>query len=247
MIRIASLRNLYDQVVFSLATIGLTWLLCQVASAQLDAKVTTATSLVGVNNARMVGSTIIVDADSAPTLVPVAIIDIDTQCKFVDVEATGPNGIVDLQKVSETQWVLASEGTFAIAILGFDPDKGIFKKRLTVELGKPKPPQPPGPPGPQPPPDDALSGLSKDSRAAIVGLVQGMARDLDQLAVDAKSKKIKTVAEASAQNANADVSTRAKFKTEMAKIMAPKLGNTTLDDNAPAVFSEIANGFRSVK
>jgi hypothetical protein len=55
------------------------------------------------------------------------------------------------------------------------------------------------------------------------------------------------VLEASAASVALDESTRRVFKSNMAKMMQPKLGNGALDANAPTVFAEIAKGFGGVK
>ncbi len=121
------------------------------AMGQIDVKVTKATSLVGVVKPDKIGSIIICDESSKPSLAPIAILNIKSDYKFIDVEASLNDEPVDIVKASERQFVIIQSGSIRVEIVAFDPDKGIFKKRFKVDVGPPTPPDPPGPKPPVPP------------------------------------------------------------------------------------------------
>jgi len=126
--------------------------LCSLVQGQIDLSFTTATALEGVKSPRIVGDRILIGTDSKPTSTTVAIVKAITDYKFLDIEAyKSLDEIVVLEKLdSENEWLVVGSGTITVTALAFDPEKGIAKKRIKIELS----PTPPGPdPGPDPTPD----------------------------------------------------------------------------------------------
>lgn len=216
-------------------------LLClmpSMAFAQIDLSYVKAKSIVGATSPRIAGDRILIAADSKPQVVTVAIITVKSKPgELVSVFAwKSMEEEAELIQLSPTEFMLAGEGRYLVHAISVSS-----KANKWVEVDA-------SPVDPEPdPPVDPLAGLSKESRDAVVGFVQGMGSDFEKLAEDAKSGKVKTVLEASAANNNADQATRAKFKESMGKIMAPKLGTGQLPADAPQTFQSIAKGFKAVK
>jgi hypothetical protein len=131
-------------------------LFASVAHAQIELSYTKAKSLAGVTDPRQIGDQFLVGADSQPTISNVAIIKATTPAKFLKLRArTSLFQTVELEKISNTEWLLSQPGKYAVEATSFDPDKGIDEKTIEVVLdGSPSPPAPgPTPPGPGPGPE----------------------------------------------------------------------------------------------
>ncbi len=222
-------------------------LLCtSVCQAEITIQMSQAKSLTGLVGPRVVAGVVLFSSDSKPTLANVAIVKVTSPAKFVDVSAKRfavRDGIVQVDSATVTEldtrvYMISGSGAYNFEVVAFDPVTGIDRKTVELKIAEPDKPI-----------DDGvdLSGVAKESRSAIVSLVQGMASDMQTVANAAKSGQVKTVTEASSVSVQLDESTRKAFKANMAKIMAPKLGNDKLDANAPQVFSDIAKGFGGVK
>jgi hypothetical protein len=128
---------------------------CSIADAQIELSYTKAKSLTGITNPKQVGTRILVGADSQPTIANVAIIKATTPAKFLKLRArTSLFQSVELEKISNTEWLLSQPGKYAVEATSFDPEKGIDEKTIEITLdGSPEPPPEPGPtpPGPTPP------------------------------------------------------------------------------------------------
>ena len=190
---------------------------------------------------------IVFSSESKPVISNVAICKIITPAKFVDVTAKRfivREGSVQVEKAVVTEldtprlYMFQGSGTYDVEVLASDPERGFERKEFQITIAEPDTPI-----------DDGvvLSGVAKESRSAIVSLVQGMAKDMQTIADQAKSGQVKTVIEASAANVQLDEATRKLFKANMAKIMQPKLGSGALPPDAAQTFSDIAKGFGGVK
>jgi hypothetical protein len=222
-------------------------LLCtSVAQAEITIQTSQAKSLTGLTGPRVVAGVVLFASDSKPVVTNVAIVKITSPAKFVDVVARRfvlRDGIVQIETATVTEldtrvYLIAGAGSYGVEVVAFDPVIGIDRKSVEIKIAEPEQPI-----------DDGvvLTGVAKESRSAIVSLVQGMASDMQRVADAAKSGQVKTVAEASAASVQLDEATRKLFKANMAKIMQPKLGNDKLDANAPQVFADVAKGFGGVK
>jgi len=222
-------------------------LLCtSVAQAEITIQTSQTKAIVGLVGPRVVAGIVLCASDSKPTVANVAIVKITTPAKFVDVTArrfSVVDGVVKIESANVTEletraYMLSGTGTYNVEVVAFDPVTGIDRKSVELTIAEPDKPI-----------DDGvvLSGVAKESRSAIVSLVQSMASDMQTVANAAKSGQVKTVTEASSISVQLDETTRKQFKANMAKIMQPKLGNDKLDANAPQVFSDIAKGFGGVK
>ncbi len=163
------------------------------------------------------------------------------QFKFGQLKARRLPGYerIAVEQISKTQYRLkdATEGQFFIEYSAFDPERGIASDEATIKIE-----------GIDPAPIiPDLQGLPADSRKAMVGLVQGMADDMDRAADAVTSGKAKTMLELQSITTPLDVSTRNVFKKSMATLLEPRLGNSTLPADAPKVLKDVATGFRSVK
>jgi hypothetical protein len=226
--------------------ISILLLLVSVAQAEITIQTSQAKSLTGLTGPRVVAGGVLFASDSKPVVTNVAIVKITTPAKFVDVTAkrfSVLDGVVKIDSASvqelETRvYMVSGSGTFSLEVVAFDPVTGIDRKTVELTIAEPD----------QPIDDGAvLSGVAKESRSAIISLVQSMASDMQKVADAAKSGQVKTVLEASSVGVQLDENTRKLFKANMAKILAPKLGNDKLDTNAPGVFSDIAKGFGGVR
>jgi len=249
--------------VLVLAACAAGWLFCSNCFAQIELTYTAAKSLVGATAPEIIGDRIIIGDDSKPQISAVAIIKVASSEKVRLKARKSLRESAELVKLSEVtdekskittaKYMLAGEGSYLVEAMTVSWDRSI-----DVEVGKsPQPvdpvvPQPVNPVDPikpiDPPiPDPSLSQVSKEVRAAVVAYSQKVATDYETLATETKAGKYKTVMESGAVAQSKDELARNEFKKSMATIMAPKLGNSQLPTNAPLVFQEIANGFRSVK
>lgn len=135
----------------------------------------------------------------------------------------------------------AAAGSYRIVLRKYDPVLQPIRKVLMVEL-KPQAPIDPIIP-------DLGQGLSSESRKAIVGLVQSMAKDMTVIADGIKGGSIKTTEDVRVVNTKQDEAGRAAFKATMKSLMEPKLGTAIgpLVPEAESVFRNISAGFGSVK
>lgn len=222
-------------------------LLCtSVCQAEITIQTSQAKSLSGLTGPRVVAGVVLFASDSKPIVANVAIVKITSPAKFVDVTAkrfSVVDGVVKVDSASVTEldtrvYMIAGSGAYNVEVVAFDPVTGIDRKSVELKIAEPEQPI-----------DDGvvLSGVAKESRSAIVAMVQGMASDMQKVSDAAKSGQVKTVIEASSANNELDVKTRNLFKANMAKIMQPKLGSGVLPADSPQVFSDIAKGFGGVK
>jgi hypothetical protein len=109
---------------------------------------------------------------------------------------------------------------------------------------QPSPDPTPGPDDNKPAPVKIDKELSDGSTAAVKLLISSMADDLDAMAASFKRGDLKTNGEAAKLNVEADTKTRDKWKLEMAKLWAPRLGTGDLPANAADIYSSTAAGFR---
>lgn len=209
--------------------------------AQIELSKSDVQVLTGLQNAQVIGGSVVFDADSKPAISPAVIIEAKPTDKATSLAAlqipTFEPGVVN--KVGDNRWLLVGTGSYLVIASG--PSE---LKHLKVELGPT--PAPPEPVDPVPTPDD-LSPVAKDSRAAMQVFVQSMAGNFNQLASEARLNKFKTVLDASNAANSLDVISRNHFKAAMAKVMQPKLGSGDLPADAAQTFEQIAIGFKGVK
>lgn len=218
----------------------------QVAQAQIDLSFTKAKSLVGATNPRVVGDRILIDDDSRPTVVDVAIIRVNSQEKTRLKARKSLFEAVELTKLTDSEYLLIGDGDYLVEANSENYEREL---KVTIKPGPPLPPKPDDPVTPDDPdvPDDSLTVISKESRRAMQDFVQQMAVDMDSLSAEVQAGRVKTMLEASAFSTPKDVATRTVFKQSMAKVLEPKLGSAELPTDAATVFTEVATGFRSVK
>lgn len=130
--------------------------------SQVEISYTKVRAVVGVKNPQVVKDTILVSDDSVVSLVPAALIHVETDYKFVNIKARlslFENGtLVELEKNKDWLLVSPNGGTYAIECILLDPEKGIFSptEPLKIVFG-PTPTPDPGPtPGPVPVPPDPV-------------------------------------------------------------------------------------------
>ncbi len=221
-------------------------LLASTAQAEITIQMSQAKSLTGLSGARVVAGVVLFAADSKPTLATVAIVKVTSPAKFVDVSARRfavRDGIVQVESATvaelETRvYMISGSGSYNFEVVAFDPVTGIDRKTIELKIAEPDTPIDDG---------AVLTGVAKESRSAIIGLMQGMASDMQRIADAAKTGQLKTVTEASNANNDLDAKTRNLFKANMAKIMQPKLGSGALPADSSQVFLDIAKGFGGVK
>jgi hypothetical protein len=221
-------------------------LLASTLQAEITIQTSSAKSLSGLTGPRVVAGVVLFASESKPVIANVAIVKITSPAKFVDVTARRyavRDGIVQIETATVTEldtrvYLLAGSGSYSVEVVAFDPVVGIDRKSVEINIAEPEKPIDDG---------TILSGVAKEARSAIVTLAQGMAADMQTVAIATKNGQLKTVLEASASSVQLDESTRKLFKLNMAKIMQPRLGNATLPADAPQVFSDIAKGFGGVK
>lgn len=220
-------------------------LLCSVACGQVTVEVRQILS--GVTGLETIGDKVFVSPDSKPVVESVGFVDLGKlpaspqSIKVIVTDAQRKP--VSTDKISSSQWIIRGEGHVWIDARVIDlPSQFLLDESLELELPAKLPPKPdPGKPV------DPLAGLQGESRKVMATFVQGMAADMDAMAVDIQSGKLKTVLDASAANNTRDIQTRSIFKQSMARLMEPKLGSGNLPQDAPKTFADIASGFRSVK
>lgn len=221
----------------------------QLAHAQIKLAETKIQTYVGFENPRVVNGVLLAGPNSKPMLANVvSLITVEkaVEYKYFEVEAERIPSLetADLEEVEGGYRFKEGTppGTYRVTARGFDPERGMANKRLTVEV---TPAPTPGPVDPIP--DNTLSAVSKESREALKVLVGGMAANFDTLAAETKAGKFKTVLEAGARSDALDLSARGVFKQAMAKVMQPKLGSDVLPGDAAQTFTDIAIGFKGVR
>jgi hypothetical protein len=135
------------------------------AFGQIELSYSKSLSLQGVTAPRLAGDLVLVGADSKPTISEVAIINVASEYKFVDVVAKKSlfdEGVLVPIGDKGTEFILAGEGRWLVQATAFDPEKGIAKKSIEVLIGPP--PKPIEPIEPVVPPSDFAS-IAKSSRA----------------------------------------------------------------------------------
>lgn len=202
---------------------------------------------VGFDNPRIVNGNVVTGPKSKPTLASsetkIVVAGAD-EYKWRDVEC---------ERIPSLEFVELAEvvggytfpkdtplGQYRIALRLYDPTLQPLSKRLTVDL---KPVDPFTPVVPD------VEGLPAESRKAIVGLVQSMAKDMSLIADGIRSQTIRTTDDVKNINVKQDEAGRKAFKEAMRSIMEPKLGTAVgpLVPEAETVFRNIATGFGSVK
>lgn len=216
-------------------------------SSSVDAQVTVEVRqlLTGVDDLKTIGNKTFVSAKSKPVVESVGYIDlgkIPEKPQVLKVFVTdAQRRPMAVEKLTNSQYVIRGEGRVWVDARVTDlPSQFILDETIEIELPKQTAP------APQPVNPD-LQGLSSDARKAMVDFVQGMAKDIEAVNADIDAGKVRTVSESAAATIQRDIATRNKFKAEMGKLLEPRLGNAALPPTAKQTFSEIANGWRSVK
>lgn len=228
--------------------------------AQLDLTYSKRKSLAGITTPQLVGEEVVIGDDSGtPTVINGVVIQTISKYEFVELEVLRngeeiePRDPVSVKREVEgktetiTKWVVKGEGIYKVTARAVDMKLGFKKAKIDFLIGvnpnpRPIPIDPVVPPTPIPIVDN-LSPLAKEIRAVAVFYVQGMGDDYIRLS----QGNFKTVLEVSAEANKLDLVTRAKFKNDMGRLMAPVLGNDQLPINYPKIFQEISSGFKGVK
>ncbi len=189
---------------------------------------------------------VVIASESKPLLVGIeSTITVDRDgYKFVQVEAMRVSdfAIVTLEG-DGTRFYMPRDspaGLYRVSARGFDPERG-FAPTVSIEVTVS------AQPGPTPIDDGNLTVIGKEARKAMALYVQAMAGDMDTVSAEIESGKVNTVLDIQSTNVKRDLAVRSEFKTSMAKILEPKIGNDKLPADAAKTFKEIADGFRSVK
>lgn len=141
----------------------------------VDSKIQVVTGLKGV---QAVGDILIIDEASKPVFRSAVILNIETESKFVDVEAYDPVTNVDAEVIQtldmpkQKRFIIAGIGKIRVVITAFDP--GIKKKRLNLDFGPTPTPEPKPEPGPGPDPANPLPTAFE----GLAGKVQGWSKGL---------------------------------------------------------------------
>lgn len=218
-------------------------LLCSCCFGQV--KVEVRQMLTGVSGLETIEGKTFVSADSKPVVESVGFVDlgkIPAKPQVLRVRVTdAARKPVPTERLTDSQYVIRGEGRVWIDARVTDlPSQFLLDEEVEIEL------PPKVKPLPTPVVPD-LEGLSFEARKVMVDFVQGMAKDLESVNADIDAGKVKTVAESAAATVQRDIATRNKFKADMGRLLEPRLGNAALPPTAKQTFSEIANGWRSVK
>jgi hypothetical protein len=131
-------------------------LLCSTCLAQIKTTTTEKKALLGATNPVVQGNRILVGADSNLVILPIVILNIETNYKFKRLKAYRNNVRIEPEVLSETEYLFSGAGKYRCEITVFDPEKGIDDSEASFEIGggpqppdpDPQPPQPPSPQGP---------------------------------------------------------------------------------------------------
>jgi hypothetical protein len=153
-----SMRNLIFALCFVLGSVPM------VTAADLEVIVTKQQAISGAEDARKVGSVILIPTTSTISAEEVATLKVETKARYVFVDAEDASEeFIDVPKIGDNEYLLKGTGKFKVTVNAFDEQHGFSRRRLRIELGRIEPPKPPEPPPTPTPevPSDAFDNIGQ--------------------------------------------------------------------------------------
>ena len=220
-------------------------LLSEVAFPQdLQVVAKTRFKIIGLTNPGVIAGDLVSDT-AAVKSIPVGLLEVRSDASEVRISAKDPTTKERVELVETSQgsrlWLWSDPPKIEVKIRVLDWEKRIFEEWEDVCLidSTPTPD-----PTPTPAPNVVDAQLANGSEIAAKTFLQRMADDMDAIAGELKSGKVKTVSQAAAANIEKDKLVREQFKKDMAKLMQPRLGNADLKPEQSTIFNDIGAGFR---
>lgn len=212
-----------------------------------------ATRLLGVESSQTIGDVVLVDPDANIKMIPVVIINADTDASNVSFEASDINRIpVDFIPLDGKSILVSAAGKTWVDVNVIDFEKQIYARTtVVVEVGESPPdPTPPGPepPGPTPPdPEGLFDGLAARVALASAGVSDSVKSEIASVLKDAARKMSEydfrtflDVRDYIADNWPDDESARSLYK-----LLADDSGNRILSwQQAQQYYLEIVKGLQ---
>lgn len=153
-----------------------TFLVCGDLFGQVEIDLRERLALSGGKSSEVIGSRILVDADSDLKIEKAVIVRVKTDFKFVRLKARRNGEKTTAEALSASEWLFTGEGKYGVEVIAFDPEKGIEEGEVEFTIGAgPKPPEPPEP-GPDPDPikpddqNEPFENLAKRVAAVAAGI-----------------------------------------------------------------------------
>lgn len=218
-------------------------LLVGAVQAQTTVSITKETALIGLENVRLIGNLVLTSNTKNFKLMEVGIVSITSEASSVTIEAEDINrkalDVKPLPDIGTTKnYGVEGTGRIWIEVTCIDFPKAIyFRSKKDIELLAVD----------QPENDISLSVTGKAAKTAIVRYANNMGRDYETTANNVAANRYTTVTQANNATYELTLKTKELFQRDIATIMQPLLGGSTLPASAASTYSEMGKGFLNVK